>query len=241
MTWYPPVSGDELRPRRGWYVAAGLFGLGGILAGIVLFVWGVVAGATSLSGSLPQLTELRPGEPTAVTLEAGREQIVYVRDVNASAPPGHSPSAAPTPSAGATPDRSADCTGTGENGGTVTFTPYSTHGSLTYNTWTALHRAIASQDGTYRITCGAPSDTGVLFAIGDEVPVGKVVGGFAKIFGGLTVGLGLPCLGVLVGGVIALVTGLRRGSHRNRLLQQRAAASSRWPGHPPSSWGAPPP
>ncbi|GAA3394152.1 hypothetical protein GCM10020369_62440 [Cryptosporangium minutisporangium] len=91
-----------------------------------------------------------------------------------------------------------------------------THGTKTSFTvtrdgrdWQRVTDFSVATDGAYQISCGPP------FAIGEAPELGQLAGGLT---GGILALTALPCLGVTIGGIIALVTGLRRSSHKRRLL-----------------------
>ncbi|SHN44122.1 hypothetical protein [Cryptosporangium aurantiacum] len=76
--------------------------------------------------------------------------------------------------------------------------------------WTHLRTLTVDTSGTYTIDSDATT-----FAIGEEPEIGQFAGGLG---GGIAALVGLPCFGIVVGGIIALVTGLRRSSHKRRLM-----------------------
>lgn len=216
------VHSRELRPGRWWYAVAGLIAVGGIVAGVALLVLGVSSGGKAIVRSVPPTTVFEAGQPKVVTLEAGDRQLLYVVDPDDATPYPGQTSHQPSPGV-ANPGQSTAggrCTVTGEDGGTVTFSPYQgrRHPALADVGPQPLFRMHVSQPGAYKVTCGGPLDGGIFYAIGKESEV--PAGGTARIFGGLLAGVGLPFLGLLVAGAVALVTGLRRGAHKNRLLRQ---------------------
>jgi hypothetical protein len=75
--------------------------------------------------------------------------------------------------------------------------------------WVHLTNLSAGAPGAYSINCSVPT-----YAVGAEPELGQLAGG---IGGGIAALLGLPCIGITIGGIIALVTGLRRSSHKKRL------------------------
>jgi len=75
--------------------------------------------------------------------------------------------------------------------------------------WVHLSNLTVDAAGTYTVNCDAPT-----YAVGPAPELGQFAGG---IGGGLAALMGLPCLGITIGGIIALVTGLRRSSHKKRL------------------------
>jgi hypothetical protein len=207
MTGIPQVSGRELRPRRFWYVVAGVIALGGILLGIGLFILGLVTAVRSV----PDLgTQFTAGEAKTVTMTAGDKKVIFAD------------SAAVNPT----------CTGSAPNGGNIDLSTLSYSFTVTKGDreWRGIYEDKTDKDGAYQITCGAPSDSSPAteYAIGDAPKFGGFLGG---ILGGLAALFGLPCFGIVVAAVIALVTALRRNSYKRRLLQERGAL----PGYPPPS------
>lgn len=101
----------------------------------------------------------------------------------------------------------------------VTSTSPGTTFSFTRNREQWVHVTNLSVDttGAYPINCSAPT-----YAVGPAPELDKFASG---IGGGIAALMGLPCLGLTIGGVIALVTGLRRSSHKKRLL---AAGTPTW-------------
>jgi hypothetical protein len=76
--------------------------------------------------------------------------------------------------------------------------------------WVWVSNITVDARAKYQVSC----DSGT-FAIGEKPEVGQFAGGLA---GGILALAGLPCIGITIGGIIALVTGLRRSSHKKRLL-----------------------
>jgi hypothetical protein len=79
-------------------------------------------------------------------------------------------------------------------------------------TWHLLDTIDVPKTGEYQIRCRSEG-TRVQYAIGDSVDVG----GFVV---GLVLAIVLPIVGFLSCVVICLITGLRRSSHRKRLVAQ---------------------
>ncbi|MFE7029375.1 hypothetical protein ACFU9Y_03630 [Streptomyces sp. NPDC057621] len=96
-------------------------------------------------------------------------------------------------------------------------------------TWNPLRAIDVSRAGEYTVTCTSKGPS--QYAIGDP-------GGFV-IFGvWLLLALLLPMLGIAVGAAIALVTALRRRSHRKRLLAERHGSGGSHPVQPVPTLGA---
>jgi hypothetical protein len=203
-----PIDPRDVRPSRTWYVIAVVIAVLGVVAAPVLVLLGVASFGSAI-GQLPSLdAQFNGGTPTAVDLKAGTKSAVYAVVLEDSA--------------GAA---GANCTGTAVSGGTIDLTPIGYDASATAegSTWSILYEIKVSQDGQYSITC--TSDTGVpgtdVYAIGDSVEVG---GFMARIFGGAGAIAGaflVPCVAIFLAIVIAIITGVRRSSNRNRLMRER--------------------
>jgi hypothetical protein len=197
------VPAQELRPRRYWFAVAGLIAAVGALAGVGLFALGV-AGAVDDFKRPDQ--RFRAGEPVTVPVVAATDKIIWIDDAGD----------------GSTILGPA-CTVTPVDGGTARIESIGM--SLSYATeeaaWRGLYRLNAERDGQYQVTCEASGAAGAAqLAVGDPP---RIKGFAGKLGGGLVALFGLPCLGLVVGGVLALVVALRRSEHRKRLT---AAAST---------------
>jgi hypothetical protein len=206
----PPVDPRVLRPGRGWYAVAGVVVVLGVLAGVGLFAFGIV----SLVRGLPKMkTEFRAGTSATVALTADRTWAVYTDE--------------PVPDSG-----TSTCTGAASGDATIRLTEPSA--TFTFDRgrrhWRLVYRIRVSRDGTYELTCRPVPEAngGQIYAVGDDVQVGGFV---AKVFGSIAALLGLPCLALVAGAVIALVTALRRNSHKKR-LQTRPPPEYPPPGYP---------
>jgi hypothetical protein len=200
----PRIDPRQLRPGRGWYWVAAIIALLGILIAPVLLVVGVsVFGATV--DDLPTIDrQFSSGSQTTVSLRAAETAAIY----------------AVTPDDGSAP--SATCTGTAPAGATIDLNPISYEATFSVGgtSWTELYTVDVSQDGDYQITCTSPGNSFVQYGVGEEIEVGGLVAG---ILGGTGALLGVilaPCTGLLIAGIICLITALRRSSYRNRLQRQ---------------------
>ncbi|MGH3748267.1 MAG: hypothetical protein ACRDT8_12820, partial [Micromonosporaceae bacterium] len=205
----PRVSPGELRPNRWWYAVAGGIALLGLCAGVTL----AGLGFWSLRSELPQMRAVfSDGQPATVTLSKSKPSAIYVR----------------VPQSDTTlPSFKSTCTGKALDGGSfaVSRPEYNlnTGANGGGDTWRVEHKITVSQSGKYQITCepinrsDAPDE--VTYGIGPAPRFGSI---FGKIFGTVGALLGGPCCGLLVGGVIALVVGLRRNTHKNRLAAERS-------------------
>ncbi|MEV7229399.1 hypothetical protein AB0M79_20585 [Polymorphospora sp. NPDC051019] len=213
----PTVSSAELRPRRTWFLVAALIALAGVVAGVLLFVLSLNSATDSMDSVTEGFNEsteqvFQTGDTVSVELAADQRKIVWV-DASAVG-------------SGATCDVS---------GSAVLGTPTTTW-TVTNSTgeWRSLYQLSAAGAGTYELTCTAGGGTTpVALAVGQPPQLGEALGFAGRLFGGIGALALLPCLGMVVGGVIALVVALRRGSHRKRLLQQRSAGYGYAPGYGP--------
>ena len=201
----PPLPAGEIKPSGVWFVVAGVIGLLFVVAGPVL----AVVGLASLGMSLPTVTaEFDAGTPYKGRLDAGRSM--------------RSTSSAGTTAA---PPPATDCSGRGTDGGNAELAATSTNFYLPDGTayWGLVYYLTVPRSGEYEVTC-KPGEVAVeraSYAVGDDPDVGGLVG---KILGGAGVLFGLPCIGIFLGGGMALIVGIRRGAHRRRLQQQYMAA-----------------
>ncbi|MGH3735097.1 MAG: hypothetical protein ACRDT6_05685 [Micromonosporaceae bacterium] len=226
----PPVSPSELRPGRGGYWIAAAIAVLGMILGCA----GAVLGGFSLAGEVPKMTqEFRVGESATVKLEAGKEWAVYVDN----------PALRGSNRTGTSALPEVECSGTASGGGgEITLTEPS--GNFTFGDnrryWQLVYEVKVDKTGSYHIECGT-SDSMLrdpTFGVGPALDPGGIV---AKVFGSLGALLGIPCLGFIVAGVLAMVVGLRRSSHKKRLQAERAAGGG-YPGGPPAGGypGGPP-
>ena len=200
----PSIDPSELRPARRWYWIAGIIAAAGIVigvaGGVVLFVYGT----TSM---IPDRLTGLSGTGTAsgnVRLTAGQDWAVF-----------------------ATSDASWEvtCTVQGSSGnGTVTDPDETANFTSDGGTWWEVARIRVTADGTYRVGC-APKQDGTSmeaqsarYMVGEAPSLGAFFGG---LFGGFAVLFGVPFIAVVIAAVICMVTGVRRGGHRKRLLAER--------------------
>lgn len=96
-------------------------------------------------------------------------------------------------------------------------------------TWNPLYDIDVSRAGEYKVTCTPQGPS--RYAIGDP-------GGLVAFGGWLIVAILVPMLGIGVGTAIALVTALRRRSHRKRLLAERHGSADSTPARAAPTAGA---
>lgn len=202
------INPREVRPARWWYLVAGVLAAVGVVGGLVGFVWG----ARTAESSVPAIEQpFHAGQPTTVEL-SGRPQIIWVDEYTIT-----------------TAD--IDCAASGVDGGSVRVGPVSMMMSaqIDGHAWKPEKDLSASPAGRYTITCTSRDGrTDAVFAIGDRPDEGRFAGG---VIGGLASVFGFGCPAVVIAGVIVLVVGVRRYSHRTRLVRARTVPP--WPYGPP--------
>ncbi|MEV8317373.1 hypothetical protein AB0Q95_24705 [Streptomyces sp. NPDC059900] len=186
----PRIDAGELRPRRRWFVVAGLIAAVCVGIGIASFVMTL----TSTVDSVDDTEAFASGR--SVTLRIGPEDdaAIYVR----------SPFLA-----------SAHCEVVSGPAGSVprVTTPDSTFtvtkGSVE---WQRVFVLEADTTGDYGVRCDDPRGA-LTFAPGDDADL-------ASFVGGIVVTVVVPLLGLLAGAGIAIIVGVRRGRHRRWLEAQ---------------------
>jgi hypothetical protein len=186
-------------------------------------------GLASLARDMPTSmdTEFDAGSPTTVELSADRTWGVYVVE----------------PRSGG--DVTADCTGSPEDGGSIDLSRvnFDLRFGSGDRTWKLLYDVEVSETGRYTIECRTTDGaTDARFGVSESMNVGGIAG---RVLGSLGVLLGIPCLALTVAGIIAVVTAVRRNSHKKRLQQQRTGGYPPGTGYPgpggPPGPGYPPP
>ncbi len=197
---YPPprIHPSELRPRRGWYVVAAVLAGLMIIAGGLGFALGILHAVTSVKIG----TRFTAGQHVTVTLNSDRRHAIYAR-----VPDGYTP---------AYPQATCQAAGPG-TGFLPLRRPTGGSGHITINgvTWQEVYVFDAPTAGRYGVTC--QSQEVADFSVGDAWQTSRVIGG---VVGGLVALLLVPA-GIVIGGFIAILVGVRRGRHRRRLLAER--------------------
>jgi hypothetical protein len=189
------IDPAELRPRRLWYgVGAAVFALA-VVVGVAGFAVMIVR-----MTALPDfVAEVRgPGEAVFTVDEEFGQLGLY------SSPAGAD-------------ERS--CTVALPDGGERAFDwPAYSHSVESGGTsWSLVGAAESAGPGEYTLVCDGDPD--VLYALGDLRDGGRT---FALEFAGtMTWILGVPFLGLVLGGTVLVVTGARRNAHHRRLLAER--------------------
>lgn len=186
----PRIDSGQLRPRRRWFVVAGMIAAVCVGIGIVSFVLTL----TSTIDSVDDDRAFTSGQSVTLRFGPDDDAAIYVRSPFVarahckvvSGPAGSAPRVT-------VPDS--------------TFTV--TKGSAE---WERAFVLKADKDADYRVKCDDPG--GVLtFAPGDDAD-------FASFVGGIVVTVVVPLLGLLAGSGIAIIVGVRRGRHRRWLEAQ---------------------
>lgn len=181
----PAVASSELRPKRMWFVVAGGIAFAGVVAGVLMLVYGI-------SGiSAPMIRTFGEGETVSVRLD--QDSAIYI----ASGDRMYGSTCVVT---------SADGKPVATNGEVAPFTK-----TVDGQQWELRRTFRVATPGDYRVACTeAPGP----YAIANEPDVPRFVIGIVSLFA-------LSGLGVLVGGILAIVVGVKRSNHRRRLLEER--------------------
>lgn len=195
-----PVDPAELKPGRIWYWIAGVVIVVGVAAGVAVFVFGV----TRVAESVPEMEQtFAAGEDTEMELSGGHWAI-YVDHPGESAPTVECVASSPDDEVLVSPS-DAFTTSDGRH------------------TWHMVYELTVTESGPVEVNCDTDAKVGD-FAIGEAVDVSGFVGG---ILGSITGLIGIPTLGIVVGGTIILVVALRRSAHRKR-LRSRPSSPGAW-------------
>jgi hypothetical protein len=187
------VDPADLRPHRRWYAVAVAVAVLGLLAAAAVLSVTIRAWSTGF----PTLgSPFRGGESVEVDLRAGQPAVLYV-----------SPDTATFNGRCTAELAGADVAVTEVS---YTFTFFSGG-----RTWAARYEILADRDGRARLTCMPAAGTGgPLLATGDKPDNPRLLRGLA---GSVAAGVSTALLGLVGGGVLALVIAKRRGSYRRRL------------------------
>jgi len=210
------IDPDELRPRRYWYgvaAAVAVLGLAGAVGSTVFIARSIAGAVHSVEALDPGLRPLLVGRPTVVDLEPGLQRAVYVAGAGGGVSTG----------GGASAGRPPPPVSCGGNGLTVTDVQDEITAVVDGTRWREVQLVRASEPGPHEIVCSTTDRTADL-ALGTALDAdaaaraGRQVG--RAVVASLAV-VGLGGIGVLAGGLIALVAAVRRSSHRSALLTQR--------------------
>jgi hypothetical protein len=179
---------------------AGVIALVFILLGIGGFAWGLVNAIRDI-----RIDErFGSGEAVTVRMVPQTRTGIYAREAVS----------------GATPD--AECAVTSPSGRNIPVTTPGGRFTMTVNgvTWYEIYVINTTEAGDHQVRCvsnGTSALGTAAFATGkhpDAGFFGGLVGGIASLFV-------LPLIGLITAGVIATVTGVKRGDHRKRLIAER--------------------
>ncbi|GIJ49638.1 hypothetical protein Val02_65240 [Virgisporangium aliadipatigenens] len=185
------------RPGRGWYVLAAAIAAVGVLTAPLLVVLGV-ASFGSVGGTLPSVgARFHGGDETTVELTKDRAATVYA--------------VFPQDSDGIA---RATCEVSGAGEAALTERSYGLSATIEDTTWVVLYDITVDRSGRYTLSCTSDCDRpGTdLYAVGDAFEAGgmaaAILGGATAFFGALLV----PCFALIVAGIMAIVTAVRRRS-----------------------------
>ena len=193
----PPIDPKLLRPSRLWYWLSPIPALIGAIVGVFF----VVAFIDRLD---PDIDNFRVNEPAAVDLQSGDRAIyVQTRDNNRTlvVPPGELRCRVEFVGSDSVPLEV-------ERTGNATL-------DANADSYAAEFKFHAPHDGPYAVRCDGPE--GVRLAIGPHLSFG--------LFAPLAAAIGAFGIGAILAVVIAVVTAVKRSSHKQRL--QREAVSER--------------
>ena len=197
----PVIDGKELRPRSRWYWIGGLtIPVGGLVA-VLVFV-GLLLSATAE----PELiAEFEGGDSATFQVEEGQEGYwgLYVEgSANRFACELDTPS------------------GPGYGNDNLETAPYSYSGTA-HDSWRLTAELSTPEPGEYVLRCDdVHSGT---YGIGT---LEQAASAEAKLISGVLVLIVLAPVSLIAGVVVLIVTGVRRSSHRTRLIRERMQASA---------------
>ncbi|HEX2417584.1 MAG TPA: hypothetical protein VHJ83_05585 [Micromonosporaceae bacterium] len=218
----PQIPASELRPSRAWYWVAGVIAVLGVCIGGIL---GIV-GFSGLADDVPTPldTEFDPGSPVTVDLSADRTWAIYVSSAEGNT------------------DVGTECIASPTDGGTINLerTGVNFEFGSGGRTWKPIYDVEVSETGRFRIECRVTdaAATDARFGIAESVDVGNIVG---QVLGSLGALLGIPCLALTTAGIIAVVTAVRRNSHKRRRQQELGYLPPGPQATGPPGFGQPPP
>lgn len=194
----PRVDPSLLRPSTVWYWVAGIIGVLSVGVSVALFVGFIGSLIDDLTGPLTHVEA--PGEVT-IELEPGAERTIYRQDRSAGAPIRGSAGAEPT------------CTVARVGGGQVEVgDAFDWTLKRDGDRYRALYNFEAAEGGSYRVSCTVSGSTGggVPLAIGEKIGLLRLL-----VRAGAALGVFFGGLGIAL--AIAIVTVVRRDSHKRRL------------------------
>lgn len=205
----PVIDGKELRPRSRWYWIGGLTIPVGVLVAVLVFV-GLLLSATAE----PEfIAEFQGGDSATFQVEEGQEGHwgLYVEgSANRFA------CVLDTPS------------GPGSGNDNLETAPHS-YSDTAQDGWKLTAELSTPEPGEYVLHCD-DLHTGT-YGIGT---LEQTASAEAKLITAVLVLVILIPVSLIAGVVILIITGVRRSSHRNRLIRERMQASVAPQGPPPS-------
>jgi hypothetical protein len=186
------IDRAQLRPRRWWYMVAGLIAVLGTLVGAGGFALGLFTAVGE--GHLGRT--FGAGQPVSVRLQTDPLPAIFVREAR---------------NLSTFSTRCAVRTDAGrrvpihEPSYSFTIDRYGAE-------WRLIYVVNPRQSGGYTITCGG--DGSERFAVGSNPDMRRFFGG---LFGALFAVFIIPSIGIFIGVIIAIVVAVRRADARRRL------------------------
>lgn len=224
----PQVDPRELRPSRAWFWVGGVLIPLSIVLGVVLFVVLLFRGL-----ALPEFSARTQGAQSTTFTVDSREHpepgwLLYGSPKNVD----HTACALISPD---------------EQILTFSYPTFNHEWEGSEGAWAMVGMADLTEPGEYTLTCQAPDGVRFGIAYGGDT-TGNMMTGLLGALGSLLI---IPFLGVVGGVVLIIVTAVRRGRHRQQLLNERSAQgpppgqypgqySGPYPGSPPGYQPPPP-
>jgi hypothetical protein len=174
-----------------------------VLAVLIVVLFGAAGPAVFALVTVTAVPDVKAefvaGTPTTVDLTSGREWAIYVA-ADAVVP--------------------SRCEAKTLDGGAISLSDpgnYSFSFTRDGTTWQLLIQMTISTGGRFEIVCNPVAGGRQQYGVAEDP---QFSGFFGSILGGIGALAGLPCLGVIIGGVIVLVVALRRKANKRTLQQQ---------------------
>lgn len=154
----PYVDSRELRPRRIWYLIAGLISLVGVISGLVVFL-------VILQGTIPEVkARFTDGEPADVVLSGGETWAIYMDTAN--------------------PDFAANCVVLDSAGSPIATSRPSASKTFSRGPeeWVAIYTFAVPRSGTYRFNCSHGAAKTHTYAVAKDLDVSAMVKSLAAFF-----------------------------------------------------------
>lgn len=214
----PRVDPQELRPSRVWFWVGGALIPLSLIAGVILFVILIIQAV-----ALPEFAAHTQGSQSStftVDAQEHTEQgwLLYG-------------------SPGGVDHTACALAGPGGEHPAFTYPTFNHEVQDSDGSWAMVGMTYLPEPGEYTLTCQAPDNVRFGLAYGGDT-TGNIMTG---LFGALGSLLLLPFLGVAGGVILIIVTAVRRGRHRQQLVNERTRhgpGPGPHPGSPPGFQGS---